>query len=331
MTNSILMIVFSLVAILFSCYVFTNGIEWLGNKLNLGSGVTGSILAAIGTALPETLIPIIAILFYKNEKAHEIGIGAIAGSPFMLGTLGFFVTGFAVLIYFLLGKRSLKMNVNINIFSINLEFFIAIYTIAVLTTFINKYLILRIIIALLLMFSYVFYFKKTFAEECEQCEEPDALFFSTIFKLKTSITLITIQCVLAIILLIYASHIFVNNIENISNYFGIAPLILAIIISPIATELPEKFNSIIWTGRKKDTLAIGNIIGSMVFQSCFPVAFGIVFTSWNLEGVTMLSAILAITSAVINLIWVKVRKTVNPFVLMLGGVLYTFFIYKVFF
>lgn len=115
-----------------------------------------------------------------------------------------------------------------------------------------------------------------------------------------------------------------------SKMLGIAPLILSIIITPIATELPEKMNSVMWIARKKDTLALGNITGAMVFQSCFPVVFGILFTPWDLRGITMVSAIIALCSAVMILAWVKIRKSLNPFILLFGGVLYAVFIFYVF-
>src|SRR4029079_4267292 len=78
--------------------LFTNGIEWFGKKLGLAEGAVGSVLAAVGTALPETMIPIIAILFSGQEHSDEIGVGAILGAPFMLATLAMFVTGLAVLV-----------------------------------------------------------------------------------------------------------------------------------------------------------------------------------------------------------------------------------------
>ena len=55
---------------------------------------------------------------------------------------------------------------------------------------------------------------------------------------------------------------------------GLDPTILALIIAPIATELPEKFNSVLWVRTGKDTLAMGNITGAMVFQSCVPTVLG---------------------------------------------------------
>ena len=61
---------------------------------------------------------------------------------------------------------------------------------------------------------------------------------------------------------------------------GLDPTILALIIAPIATELPEKFNSVLWVRNGKDTLAMGNITGAMVFQSCLPTVLGLLFTTW---------------------------------------------------
>ena len=93
----ILILIIAFVVILLGAELFTNGIEWFGRKLELAEGAVGSVLAAVGTALPETMIPIIAILFATGESSNEVGVGAILGAPFMLATLAMFVTGIAVL------------------------------------------------------------------------------------------------------------------------------------------------------------------------------------------------------------------------------------------
>ena len=94
----ILVLALAFVIILAGAELFTNSIEWFGHKLGLAEGAVGSVLAAVGTALPETMIPIIAIVFATGEASEEIGVGAILGAPFMLSTLAMFVTGVAVLV-----------------------------------------------------------------------------------------------------------------------------------------------------------------------------------------------------------------------------------------
>jgi cation:H+ antiporter len=316
--------------ILGSCAVFANAVEWLGKHLKLGHGVVGSVFAAVGTALPETLIPIIAIVFHPGMAGMEIGIGAIAGAPFMLGTLAFFVTGSSVIIYTLVGKRTLKMNTDLKAISKDLIFFIIIYGLAVSTTFFHHNHLLKTIVAIALLLSYLLYLKKTFAGETEEMEDLNQLYLSRVFKFKESLLVIIIQILISLAGIIFGAQLFIHYVEILSTHFGIAPLILSIIITPIATELPEKLNSIIWTGQKKDTLALGNITGAMVFQSCFPVVFGMLLTPWDLKGITMISAVIALISAIVYLAWIKITNKLNPFILLTGGIGYTIFLLYVF-
>src|SRR5947207_14597660 len=84
----IALIVGAFVLILAGAEVFTNGVEWLGLKLRISEGATGSILAALGTATPETLIPVVAILLPNTADSHEIGLRAILGPALMHRTRG---------------------------------------------------------------------------------------------------------------------------------------------------------------------------------------------------------------------------------------------------
>ncbi len=329
MAVHIIMTFLSLLLILLSCTIFVNAVEQAGEKLNLHQGIIGSILAAVGTALPETIIPIIAILFTSGENAHDIGIGAIAGAPFMLGTLAFFITGLSVIVYTLLGKRKITMNADPALVFKDLLFFIIVYGIAVLTTFVHHGGF-RIAIAVFLLLSYGIYLKITIDKVSEQNGVIEELYFMRFLKLPDNLFWIFAQLFLGLFMIIMGANLFIGYVEKLSIAFGVAPLILSIIITPIATEMPEKVNSIIWVGRQKDTLAMGNITGAMVFQGCFPVVFGIVFTPWNLMGTTMVSAILAFMSAFLVLAWVKIFKSLNAFILLVGGLLYISFLVYVF-
>jgi cation:H+ antiporter len=313
----------SLLLILFCCIIFVNAIELFGKTLNLHQGIVGSILAAIGTALPETIIPIIAILFTSGKGARDVGIGAIAGAPFMLGTLAFFVTGVAILIYALLGKRAPTMNANLKNLERDLTFFLIYYGLAIGTTFFHDIIALKVVIALGLLASYPIYLRWTIRSDCEGIESEDELYLSKFFRLPSTLPFIVIQLALSLVLLVVGAHFFVVYVQELSASIGVPALILSLIITPIATELPEKVNSVIWVGKNKDTLALGNITGAMVFQSCFPVVFGMLFTEWHLQGATLVSAACALLSALIVLAWIKTRKSLTPYVLCVGGVFYS--------
>lgn len=326
MWRDILSLLLSLGIILLSCELFTNGIEWLGKKLNLGDGVTGSIFSAIGTCLPETMIPIIAILFTKsNSQSIDIGIGAIVGAPFMLSTLAFFLTGISVLVFWKKRKTGLQMHVNNRILSRDIGFFIIIYSIGLAAGFIDSKP-LKLLIALFLLGYYVFYIFLTVKNDSENHSKLEMLYFSRMFNTKPMLPGIIFQVLFSLGGIIFGAEVFVKSMESASGMFGISALALSLIITPVATELPEKFNSIIWISRRKDTLAMGNITGAMVFQSCIPVSVGILATSWQLDIKAVISALMALSSSVVVYMWIKLKGRLNPFPLILGGIFYAVFI-----
>jgi cation:H+ antiporter len=322
-----IMLAVSLGLILLASFAFTNGIELLGARLKLHQGATGSILAAVGTALPETIIPIIAVVVYRADpNAVQVGIGAIAGAPFMLATLAFFVTGLSVLFYAAIGRRKLVMLTDTRVIGRDLSFFLLLYGAAVLTTFAHGFYPLRVLVAIVLLLSYVWYVRRTILAEGAQHGELDPLHLARLLRTGNHATLIVVQVAAALALMVWGADLFVRYVGNLSLALGMSPLILSMLITPIATELPEKLNSVIWTGQRKDTLAMGNITGAMVFQSSFPVVFGLLFTPWDLRGAPMVSAAMALAGAGLVLAWIRVKQSLNPYLLLVGGPLYAVFV-----
>ncbi len=89
---------------------------------------------------------------------------------------------------------------------------------------------------------------------------------------------------------------------------GLPAGLVALVLAPLATELPEKINSVIWVRDGKDTLALGNITGAMVFQSTVPVTFGVLFTNWELGPLNLFSAALALVSGGLHLHGAQARR-----------------------
>lgn len=326
MLLDILKLLLSLGVILLSCELFTNAIEWLGKKLKFGDGVIGSIFSAIGTCLPETMIPIIAILFTKgSENNVDIGIGAIVGAPFMLSTLAFFLTGMSVLFFWKRRATGLTMKVNTKILARDIGFFIIIYSLGIAASLIDV-MALKYAIAVFLIGYYIYYIILTVKNDTVTHSELEMLYLARLLKTKPELPLIVFQILIALAGIVLGAEMFVGGIEQAAELLGISALALSLIIAPIATELPEKFNSIIWISRKKDTLAMGNITGAMVFQSCVPVAIGIVATHWVLDGKAVVSALMALLSSIFVFLWLKVKKELNPLPLIMGGIFYAAFI-----
>ena len=113
------------------------------------------------------------------------------------------------------------------------------------------------------------------------------------------------QTVVALGLIVGGAKLFVDGIQTLSRSLGIPDLPFALLVAPVATELPELFNSVIWIRRQKDTLAFGNVTGAMVFQSTFPVAIGLLFTQWRLSGDALVAALVALGAATV--VWATMR------------------------
>lgn len=323
MLLDIVLLLLALVLILVSSELFTNGIEWLGQRLRLSEGVVGSVLAAVGTALPETLIPFVAVLFFGTKHGNEVGIGAIAGAPFMLSTLTLAVCGFSMWYYAQKGRRRAQLSLNKVVLTRDLSFFIIAYTLAIVASFIANLAPLRFFIAFILLSIYPFYLYKTLRHEGEVGEEPEQLHLDRIFRRGShKLRLIGPQVLIGIGGIIYGAFLFVDNVQDLALAVGVPSVILSLIIAPVATELPEKINSVLWARNGKDTLALGNVTGALVFQSCIPVAFGVAFTPWQLSAGTIATAIIAIACASIHLHFIKNEK-LRPHHLMQGALVYS--------
>jgi cation:H+ antiporter len=316
------------VVILAGAELFTNGIEWLGERLGLSEGMVGSVLAAVGTALPETMIPIIAIIFVGGAAAEEVGIGAILGAPFMLSTAAMFVTGVAVLAYARGGRRKQHLTINQVVVARDLTFFLGMYiaAIALGLPFFEKPFWLRLLAGIALVLAYVLYVRQTASDpRMESTEGKSPLYFQR--RLDTPKTrAILLQVFVALAAIVFGANLFVDQIGNFAELLGVPPLVLSLIIAPLATELPEKFNSVIWIRQRKDTLAMGNISGAMVFQSCIPVAVGLWFTPWVLNEFAIASAVIAILAGVLLQVFLRTGGAIHGRELTSLGIFYAAFI-----
>ncbi len=325
----------ALLIILLCAELFTNGIEVFGEKLSLSQAVVGSILAAVGTALPETIIPLVAILLYKGDTGAHIGVGAILGAPFMLITAGLFLVGLGVLISYLQKRRKVfSVYLEPQTFKRDFSFFLLSYSLAIFLPLIfPNTQFLHYILAFFLLFNYLIYLFKTFGAESLEVSAYKDLYLEKPFlwvkkrlSKKPLITLALFQVVFSILVMVKGAHLFVHSLEVLSKDLGISPLLFALLIAPLATELPEKFNSFLWTLRERDTLAIGNMSGAMVFQSTFPVSVGLLFTEWKIEGLALLSALIALSLGLFYLFFLILFKKIPPWLLFLSGITYLAYI-----
>src|SRR5215217_7458580 len=306
---------------------FTNAVEWLGQRMNLGAGAVGALLAAVGTALPESIIPIVALLGGGGQEAVDIAIGAIIGAPFLLATLAMLlVVGSA---HVFSGRREQGADVTgePDATRRDLHWYLSLMPIGIVLGVVSASPPLRYAGAALLLLGYAGYVRATVkgGGDADDEEELDPLYFDTSKGDPPSTLQMTLQFVVSLAAIIAGAELFVSAVERIAESAGISPLVLALVLAPLATEMPEKANSVLWVRNGKDALALGNITGAMAFQASIPVALGLVFTDWRLDKH-------AVTAAVIGLLggalarWAIPRRHVGLVPVAVWGALFVGFV-----
>jgi cation:H+ antiporter len=320
----------SFLIILAGSELFTNGVEWAGHKLAIAEAAVGSVLAAVGTALPETFVPAVALLTGRDSpEAHDaVGVGAIIGAPLMLSTVALLVMGVAALV-FRGRRRQVALRVARADARRDLGFFIPIFLMVLLCGLGGLSLLTRQVMAGALLVVYGAYIAVMLRlERAEGAEVEHGLYFEALIGgngLDPRGWTTAAQVVVGVVAILFGAMEFVDQVILFSRHAGLNPGVLSLILSPLATELPEKYNSVVWIRQSKDHLALANITGAMVFQSCIPVALGIAFTPWHLTHAEILGATIALGSAAI--LWINLRDSrLGTPTLMLGGAAYAAFL-----
>jgi cation:H+ antiporter len=278
------------------------------------------------------MIPIVAILGALilgtgGAAAGEIGIGAILGAPFLLATLALFVVGAAALTYRGRRKTGSEITTDRQTAIPDLGFFLVCFTLGAAAGIVSLPLFLKILLAVFLLAAYVFYVVRTLKKD-DDPEEEDAPSNLTLWPSSSPAPTwaVAAQLLGTIAVMAAGAHFFVGAVEHISTTVGIPAGLIALVLAPLATELPEKFNSVLWLRDNKDTLAVGNITGAMVFQSTIPVSIGILFTPWKLDFLTSLAAVFAILSGIVFIGFLLRRAPLRAFVMLGAGSLYIVFV-----
>jgi cation:H+ antiporter len=297
----VVLLLISFAVILAGALLFTNAVEWIGHRLELGEGAVGSLLAAVGTAMPETLIAIVALLG-SAEGGSDVAIGAIVGAPFLLGTLAMGLVGLFAYLYRERRSQGLELLVHKPTLERDLLFFLCFFALALALSW-GAPPALRIPVGIAMMLAYPLYIALTLrgGGEVQSEESLNPLIFERRAERRTDpgLGLSIVQLLVGLGAMVGGAHLFVEQLLHIADSLGVEAVVLALILAPLATELPEKVNSFFWVREGKDALALGNISGAMVFQSTIPVGIGLIFTDWELSGNAVISVLLGLAGGLL--------------------------------
>ena len=291
----VLLLVASAAAIYFSCELFVNAVEHLGRLLRLGTLAVGTVLAAVGTALPESVVTGVAV---TQGHTGDIGIGAALGGPLALATLGYAVVGITLLV-----RRKGLPSVDTARLGRDQRWFLWVFAAKIglgLVAFAWKPWLGLLFFAVYA--GYVWVELRASGEDSDEELEPLRLGGST----SPGMAPVLVQTLATLAVVFVASQVFVDQLSWAGPQLGLSAAVTALLLAPVATELPEVMNAVIWVRQGKAQLALSNVSGSMMVQATVPSGLGILFTRWDLHGPLLLSA--AATAAAIVYLLVVLRR-----------------------
>jgi cation:H+ antiporter len=270
-----------------ACEYFVNGVEWVGRKAGISQNAVGTVLAAFGTALPESVVTFVAVVFGHDAEQKNIGVGAALGGPLVLATIAYPIVGVMLLVTRTQSPNR-PIDVNRQRLSRDQSWFLLIFAFKITLGFLA--FAIKPWLGWLFLAAYAAY---TWVEVQHEGDAPEGDLERLKFQSKAENPgwpLVTIQTLLSLGVIFEASHVFVAQLDVVGPWLGIPSTVVALFLSPIATELPETMNAIIWIRQGKHRLALSNISGSMMIQATVPTALGLFFTPWLFDGALAVAA-----------------------------------------
>ncbi len=319
--DAVLVLVVALPIILLGAEFFTNAIEHVGMAFGVSEGVTGSLLAAVGTALPETAIPVLAS--WRHGGGAHVAVGAVLGAPLMLSTLTMAVMGLACA-----SGRGLRSELAPEQSGArrDLGTFVAVFLLAFAGLFLPPGGS-RLVLAAILVAAYGFYVRATVKASAGLVAgghrtSTRARLHLARSRLRHLAGLRYIQLLLGLGVILAGAQLFISGIESLGALLKVSVLTLALVIVPIATELPEKVNSVLWIRRRQDTLALGNVTGAMVFQGSLLPALGLTLTPWRPAPLLVAVMLTTLAAAVFVRMRLGAKRGLRVYHMLALGLLY---------
>ncbi|MGQ4351156.1 sodium:calcium antiporter [Streptomyces sp. SAS_275] len=312
MIHFVLLIVCA-VAIYLSCEWFVNAVEWLGERLNVGKKAVGTILAAFGTALPESVVTLVAVTTGATDEAKDIGVGAAMGGPLALSTIAYGVTGAMLMLKRrreriaagpgatpagARNEESLGSAADMKRLAKDQKWFLPIFAVKVALGLVA--FAFKPVLGLLFFAAYAVYFwREIRGGDDDEDEGPDLEPLKFQPKAASPSTwAVAAQTALTLVVIFFASQLFVKQLDAIGPMLGLSAAVTALLLSPVATELPEIMNAVIWVRQGKTQLALANISGAMMIQATVPSGLGLLFTRWDFDAALLWSGLITMAAIV---------------------------------
>lgn len=277
-----IILIVALAAIVSGANMLVSGSVTIARKMHISDFIVGAIIVGIGTSMPEMTVSVIGAI----RGNADIAIGNVVGSNIVniLGILG--IT--AVIYPIAVTKTNLRfelplcISVSVLLLLLNYNFFTG--SPAVLSR--TDGIILLVLFALFIVFSFLTDRKKSVHGKEKTVEDGSSVWIAAI-KIAGGLAILIAGC-----------HFFVEEAIAIARELGVDDAFISITMVACGTSVPEFAASIAAAAKKSPQLALGNIIGSNIFNILLILGLSAVITPLETGGITITDYIVMIAAAI---------------------------------
>lgn len=275
MWAQVLLLIFGIVVVLKSADWLTNGAVGLATKLGISQIVIGLTIVAIGTSMPEFFVSIVSAI----KGTPDLAVGNIVGSNI-----------FNVLL--IVGVAATVAPIAIQRATVRRDIPIAIVASIMLTFMMLDDNISRID-ALILFAAFIAFIWITLRNSKNDANEKDASTEKVIPTWKSVLFII-----FGLVGLVLGSNIFVDNASSLAHGWGISDAVIGLTIVAGGTSLPELATSAVAARKGDNGIAIGNVLGSNVFNILMILGLTGIISPMHIQNITYIDmAVMVISMA----------------------------------
>ena len=305
-----LLLILSLAGIVFGADFLVAGAVSIARKYRVSNFVIGAAIVGVGTSMPELVVSFLGAI---NGNA-DVAIGNVVGSNIfnILGILGLTAIFFPVAIE----RKNLKFEIPLCIGVSGVLTLLALNLFSGTEASISRLDGILLLSLFALFMWYSFSRDRKQAEPAEESAEQGSIWMA-IAKVVGGLTLLIISC-----------DLFVDNAVAIAKSFGVNDAFISLTLIACGTSLPELAASIAAAVKRNTDMALGNIIGSNIFNITLILGLSSQVMPLTSSGITHIDYTVMIVAAVATLI-IGLRGGVNRLsgaVLVAGFVLYNWYL-----
>ncbi len=271
--NHFLIMLFWLGELTLSSWFLSYGAEHLATRF--GARFVGRTLLSIATTLPEIAI----VAYAASNGSYGIALGAGLGSNILMMTLGLSIM--LIIATTRLSKKPIK-KINVSSFKLD-KIFLLITALISAILFIDGYNFLDGVIftGFFTMYIFVAFYEmrleKLKSKQILNDEHSSILENTNAHRNKNQLIKSSLVFFIGTLGIFFGAEPFIKSLEDVSMEIGVSAIILSVIISPIAGEMPEKISIMLLArkGAPGTSIAVANVLGSKILNNTLLLAFAV--------------------------------------------------------